>query len=578
MRNFFLLALLCLLTSNFSFAQQVQKKQNLDRYIIQDSLLIHTKDGAQISALTVRKKDFTGKLPALLTFTVYARESDIRKAIESADKGYVGIIAYTRGKRYSSSVFTPYEYDGADANEIIDWISKQSWSNQKVGMYGGSYSGFTQWAATKKLHPALKTIVPSASAAPGLDFPMTNNVFMSFTFPWTYYISNNKFLDEVDYNNNNFWNSVNEKWFQQGKAYTQLDSLAGRPANTLFRKWLAHPSYDQYWQNMIPYKNDFSKINIPVLTTTGYYDGGQITALYYLREHYKYNPKANHYLVIGPYGHFGSQGFPAAVYNGYKLDSVANLPIHTVIYQWFDYILKDGIKPAILKDKINYQVMGANQWKHAPSLAKMGNDSLTFYLSKEMNKSDYLLTSTKPKEGFIPQTIDFKDRSDTHSYYWARNITYDTLYHNGQLYMSDPLKEPMELTGAFTGKMRVSINKKDMDYSVALFELTPEGKYFYLSYFMGRASYAESPSVRKLLTPNKQTALPFSNTYLTSKKLNKGSRIVIIVNINKSSNEQINYGTGKDVNKETIADSGEPLQIKWFTNSYIKIPVWETKK
>jgi len=575
MRNLFLPLFLCLIITNFSFAQQVQKKLDLHQYIIDDRILIKTKDGAQISALSVRKKESAIKLPTIFIFTVYARESDLQKAIEAADKGYVGVVAYTRGKRYSPSPFIPYEYDGADANEVIDWITKQSWSNQKVGMYGGSYSGFTQWAATKKLHPALKTIVPSAAAAPGLDVPMTNNVFMSFTFPWTYYVSNNQFLDEADYNNNGLWNMVTEKWFQEGKAYTQLDSLAGRPENKMFRTWLAHPSYDRYWQHMIPYQKDFAKINIPILTTTGYYDGGQISALYYLKEHNKYNPKANHYLLIGPYGHFGSQGYPTAIYNRYKIDSVANIPIHDIIYQWFDYILKGGVKPAILKDKINYQVMGANQWKHAPSLASMTNDSLTFYLSNQLHKDSYLLSRTKPKpEKFVPQTIDFKDRSDTHSYYWAKNISYDTLYHNGQLYMSEPLREPMEFSGAFVGKMMVAINKKDMDYSVALFELTPEGKYFYLSYFMGRASYAGSPSVRKLLTPGEKVMLPFSNTYLTSKKLNKGSRIVIIVNINKNATEQINYGSGKEVNKETIADAGKPLQIKWFTDSYIKIPVW----
>ncbi len=568
MRTFFLLLFPCLIITSFSFAQQA------DQYIIQDSILIRTKDGAEISALTVRKKGSIAKMPAVLTFTIYARQSDLQKAIESADKGYIGVVAYTRGKRYSTSPFIPYEYDGSDANEVIDWITKQTWSNQKVGMYGGSYSGFTQWAATKKLHPALKTIVPSASAAPGLDVPMTNNVFMSFTFPWTYYVSNNQLLDEGDYNNNSFWNSVNEKWFQRGSAYTQLDSIAGRPKNKIFHTWLAHPSYDRYWQNMIPYKTEFSKINIPVLTTTGYFDGGQITALYYLREHYKYNPNANHYLLIGPYGHFGSQGYPAAIYNGYKIDSVAKIDIHDIIYQWFDYILKDEVKPAILKDKINYQVMGTNLWKHTSSLAKMGNDSLTFYLSSQLHKDGYLLSNVKPKaKDFVAQTIDFKDRSDTHSYYWARNVTYDTLYHNGQFYVSEPLKEPMEFSGNFTGKVTVEINKKDMDYSVALFELTPEGKYFYLSYFMGRASHSESPSARKLLTPGKKEILPFSNTYLTSKKLNKGSRIVVIVNINKSENEQVNYGSGKEVSKETIADAGEPLQIKWFTESYIKIPV-----
>ena len=117
------------------------------------------------------------------------------------------------------------------------------------------------------------------------------------------------------------------------------------------------------------------------------------------------------------------------------------------------------------------------------------------------------------------------------------------------------------------------INKKDMDYSVVLFELTPEGKYFYLSYFMGRASYAESPSQRKLLTPGKKESIPFSNTYISAKKLSKGSRIVVLVNINKSASEQINYGTGRDVSSESIKDAKEPLQVKWYNDSYIKLPI-----
>ena len=67
---------------------------------------------------------------------------------------------------------------------------------------------------------------------------------------------------------------------------------------------------------MIPYQEDSSKINIPVITTTGYYDAGQVSAMYYFREHYKYNSGVYHSLLIGPYGHFGLQGFPDAVYNG----------------------------------------------------------------------------------------------------------------------------------------------------------------------------------------------------------------------------------------------------------------------
>ena len=36
---------------------------------------------------------------------------------------------------------------------------------------------------------------------------------------------------------------------------------------------------------------------------------------------------------------------------------------------------------------------------------------------------------------------------------------------------------------------------------------------------------------------------------------------------------QINYGTGKDVSEETIKDASEPLEIKFYNDSFIKIPI-----
>jgi len=48
-----------------------------------------------------------------------------------------------------------------------------------------------------------------------------------------------------------------------------------------------------------------------------------------------------------------------------------------------------------------------------------------------------------------------------------------------------------------------------------------------------------------------------------SKKIEKGSRIVIVVNVNKNNNAQINYGTGRDVNSESIKDAEIPLKITY---------------
>ncbi len=576
MRVKFSLALLCLFCFKLSISQSFVDSLKRDtNYIIQDSILIQTKDGAWVSAWAMRKRNVKEQLNTILQFTIYARQTDIRKMKEAADKGYAGVMAYTRGKRYSPSETVPYEYDGRDVYDVIEWITQQPWSNKKVGMYGGSYNGFTQWASTKKLHPALKTIVPSASVAPGLDVPMTNNVSMSFIFPWIYYVSNNKFLDEKDYQGPH-WNELYEKWFQQGRTYRSLDTLLDRP-NKVFHRWLDHSVYDTFWQSMIPYKEEFTKINIPILSTTGYYDGGQIGEMYYYRELFKYNPDAEHYLLIGPYGHFGSQGFPDSVYNGYKIDDAARVPIHDIIYQWFDYIFKGAPKPAILKDKINYQVMGTNEWKHSPSLNKMANDSLVFYLTDKAPGNKYGLTTKKPSaNSFLHQRIDFGNRNSRNSYYYFNQVIYDKLFpNNGLLLLSDPLKQETELSGNFTGVLKAAINKKDMDFSVALFELMPDGRYFLLSYFMGRASYAKDIMHRNLLVPGKKETIPFTNSYMTSRKLARGSRIAIILNINKSAFEQINYGTGGDINKETIKDAGVPLNIKWFGDSYIKLPVWK---
>jgi hypothetical protein len=114
-----------------------------------------------------------------------------------------------------------------------------------------------------------------------------------------------------------------------------------------------------------------------------------------------------------------------------------------------------------------------------------------------------------------------------------------------------------------------------MDYSVVLYEVTPKGEYFELTYFLGRASYAHDMTKRILLQPDKITAIPFDQTKIVSRRLSKGSRLLIVLNVNKSRFAQINYGTGKDVSDESIADAKEPLKVKWFNSSYVEIPVSE---
>lgn len=570
---------LILIVSN-AFSQQTSRTKSEDlksAYDIQDSVLIKTRDGAFISAIVVRKKGNTIPKPVILQYTIYVRDKgrDVKSLKEAVDNGYVGVIAYTRGKRFSSSEIFPYEHDDNDAYDVIDWISKQEWCNGSVGMFGGSYNGFTQWAACKKMHPALKTIVPYVANRPGMGLPMENNIFVNPNYEWSFYVGNNKTLDTVAGEDRQRFRTMQNKWWKSGDAYKKLDSIDGTP-NRLFQRWIKHPSFDEYWQKMAPYKKDFTQINIPILTFDGYYNDSQNSSLYYIRELQKYNPKTPVYLIIGPYGHFGTQvGGESTLYE-YKVDSLALINIKKITYQWFDYILKNGTKPEMLKDKINYEVMGLNEWRSAGSLDKMANGFLKMYLTDRKSGRFYTLSNKKPtQKKYLYQEVDLADReTENNDYYPDPIIRKDIDTSSGFIFISDPLKEPILINGSFLGKIKASINKKDMDIGVTLYEVMPNGDYFHLSYFLGRASYAKDITKRNLLKPNQIETISFSNTHLVSKQLSIGSRLLVVINVNKNQFSELNYGTGKVVTEETIKDAKVPLKVKWYNDSFVKIPIW----
>ncbi|WP_431242802.1 CocE/NonD family hydrolase [Flavobacterium sp. P21] len=564
-----------------AFSQQTQATKSEDfksAYDIQDSVMIKTRDGALISAMIVQKKGNHTPKPIILQFTIYVRDKgrDLKSLKEAADKDYIGVIAYSRGKRFSPEEIFPYENEANDTYDVIDWISKQEWCNGRIGMYGGSYNGFTQWVACKKMHPALKTIVPAVANRPGMGLPMENNVFINPNYEWSFYVGNNKYLDTIAGNDRQRFRKMMFKWWETGTAYKKLDSIDGHP-NKLFQRWISHPSFDEYWQKMAPFEKDFAQINIPVLAFDGYYNDSQNSSLYYLRELQKYNPKAPIYLVIGPYGHFGTQMGGEKNLYGYTVDPTALFNIKKTTYEWFDYILKNGTKPEMLKDKINYQVLGTNEWRSAPSLDKMHNSFLKLYLTDKKSGQFYALENKKPSQKrSLYQEVDFADRQTFNNEYYPDPIIrkeIDTT--NGYAFISEPLKNPILINGSFLGEIKASINKKDMDLGVTLYEVLPNGEYFHLSYFIGRASYAKDSTKRILLDPNGIETISFSNTHLISKQLNKGSRLLVVINVNKNAFAQLNYGTGKEVSDETIKDAKEPLKIKWYNDSFIKIPIWK---
>lgn len=539
------------------------------RYHIDRDVRVATPDGAHIAALVVRPRN-APPLPGLLQFTIYANEDwSWGDAKTMAAHGYAGVVAYSRGKGRSPDAIAPFEHDGADAAAVIGWIAAQPWSDGRVGMFGGSYNSFAQWAALRQRPKALKAIATSASTAPGIDVPMEGGIFLNFMYPWPFYTTNNRWLDDATYNDAARWQALDSSWYASGRAYRELPAIDGQP-NPVFSRWLQHPAYDAYWQAMIPQGVEFAGIDIPVLAITGYFDGGQIGVLHYFREHLRHRPDADHTLLIGPYEHFSMQAGVPPMVQGYTVDPSARIDLQALRLEWFDHVFKGAPKPALLADRVNWQVMGSDAWRHADTLQAMAPEKQRWYLVPGAGTGRHGLSLKPQPRATSSQRVDFNDRSDAGWRPPSEVVNKALDPRLGLVFASAPLARDTEISGPFSGVLEFSVNKRDVDIAISVFELNADGDYLELAWWLQRASYASDRRERRLLKPNAPQRLVVQDTRLIGRQLSAGSRLVVSLGVVKQPDRELNQGSGREPADETVADAGEALQIAWRGSSYLE--------
>jgi putative CocE/NonD family hydrolase len=555
----------------------LEARDDARRYVTDEEILIPVPWRPTLHVRVTRPKGATGPLAALLELSI---DPSRNLAKEYAAHGYAGVAAYM--ERGRTIPFVPYQHDGEEARAIILWIAKQPWSDGRVAMVGEGYSGFTAWAAAARPPAPLKAIATSAPIAPGIDRPMVGGIFENSAYRWSLQVTNTNPSLDAGFEDDAVWRALNEKWYSSGRPYRDLGRIFGR-ANPIFIRWLNHPSYDRFWQTMVPFREQFAHLDIPILTTTGYFDDGEPAALYYFAEHQRYDAHADHTLLIGPYDdnviQHGSLTSP--VLRDYAIDAAARLDLRELRYQWLDHALKGAPLPSQLSGRINYEVMGANEWQHAPSFAALAAGAQRYYLDAAGSSADHrLLRRKSPKLAAIPQTIRFTDRSDAGWLPPNDLISRSLVTHNAVLYQSDPLPQATRMSGLITGRLDFAVNKLDMDLDIAMYELKSTGEYLRLFNPADelRLSYAADRVHRHLLKAGERQQVAFSGERMISRQLEQGSRLVMVLRVGKRPDREINYGTGGDVSDESLADGKVPLKIRWFNDSFIDVPVQPTPR
>jgi putative CocE/NonD family hydrolase len=541
-------------------------------------------DGVHLNATVYKPKD--GKpTPAIFTLTPYTMESSHPRGVYFSQHGYAFIAVDSRGRGNSEGIYEPFVNEAEDGHDIVEWLAGQPWCDGQVAMWGGSYAGFDQWLTLRESPPHLKTIVPVASVHSGVDL-FFGNIFSSLDMQWLTYISgvtrNTAITDD-----SNFWIEKFQEMYQNHLPYKELDRVVGNDS-TFFQTWIKHPQQDAYWDQMTLSSQQYDQVSLPILTITGHYDGDQAGALEYYRCHMnsKSNFKEAHYLVIGPWDHAGTRD-PKPEFGGLKFTESSLLDMNKLHTEWYDWTMKGGKKPAFLKKRVAYYVMGEEKWRYADSLEKIGAIPQKMYLCSSEGANDVFHSGRledhapigAPHDRFTYDPLDkrYSDLECEEIVDYLADQTYDlNLFGNGLVYHSEPFARDMEITGWVKLFAWMELDVPDTDFTVTLSEVLPHGKVIKLTQDWLRARYRESMRVEKLVTPGETNLYTFKGFTFFSRRIAKGSRLRLILSCPNTIYLQKNYNSGGRVAEESGKDARTAHVTLYHDKdhpSYLELPV-----
>jgi uncharacterized protein len=547
-------------------------------YDLRWGVKIPMRDRVELNATLYLPKTPDGSLPktpVIFTLTPYISDTYHPRGAYFASYGYVFALVDVRGRGNSGGEFEPFANDPRDGHDVVEWLAKQPFCDGKVAMWGGSYAGFDQWATAKEFPPHLATIVPAAAAHPGLDFPSSNNIGISYDVQWFTLTSGHTPQDNL-FGDQKFWHTKFLDAYKKHLPFKSLDSFLGNPSVN-FQRLLKHPTADAYYDAMLPTREQFQKITTPILTITGQYDGDELGALTYYRDHLanaSAQARARHFLVIGPWDHAGTRT-PTDQVAGVKFGPGAIVDLNDLHRQWYDWTMKAGPKPVFLKNQVTYYLLapgnsGANgEWKYADNFEALTANPKTFYLDSKNGDANGVFRSgslnekqpTNGADAFVYDPMDLrrgenvegtdpKEKTAAIDQTFALNIGKD-----GLVYHTDPLANETPLIGCPAVNLWLSIDTPDVDLECDLYEIQPDGTSIALWSDLRRLRYRESLREAKLVKPGEIVRCDFSPGLFVARRLMKGSRLRLMVTAVNSILWQKNYCSGGVVADETAKDA-----------------------
>ena len=527
--------------SQYAYAQEDIFKKLQEIAIIEQKVMMPMRDGVRLATDIYRPKT-DQKVPIIFSKTPYnfngwgdgeQKQNSYQGALDAVKHGYAYVVQNERGKFFSEGdwdILGPPTTDGYDA---FSWMTKQSWSNSKIGTLGCSSTAEWQMAVAALDHPAHAAMVPMGFGA-GVGrvgpFMEQGNWYrggaqqMLFT-AWLYGTQVDAFARPLFQKTassedlarvSRFYDLAPEMpkvdW-AQGLRYLPVQDIIknSNGQKGIYEKMIVRKPNDPEWYKGGLY-HDNMPFGVPSYWFASWYDvstGPNLALFNHVRKNgVDAQVRDNQFLVIAPTLHCAYKRATENTIVGERSVGDARLDYDAMTYGWFDFWLK-GENNDVVKNmpRVKYYTMGSNKWQTSDAWPPATSEMTTYYLSSAGRANslygDGKLTTKPLGKDEKPDAFAYDPAFPVPSY--GGNVCCTgTAVQGGAfdqhqmetrqdilVYTTEPFANGVELTGSIETTLYVASDAKDTDFTVKLVDVYPDGKAYNLDETILRARYRD---------------------------------------------------------------------------------------
>lgn len=549
---------------------------------IEKDVEFELRDGTVLRADVYRPVDHQEKLPVLLLRIPYnkavAQSIVYHHPSWYARQGYIVAVQDTRGRFASDGEFDPLRTEAEDGYDSVGWAAGLPGSSGKVGVYGFSYAGATQLLAATQRPPALACCAPGFTSSDYYaDWTYEGGALnLAFIVSWTMQLL--AIPDALRRGRPDVAELIARRVGNLPELYSerplgQFSLLDGTGVAPFFFDWLAHDTRDDYWQQ-ISLEHRYDSIDVPCLHFGGWFDVFATGTVHNFAElaadSDKRNDPGHHQLIMGPWlhipwgPHVGSANFGREAKNR----------LNEAQLRWFDRWLK-GNASRETDSPVQLFVMGTDRWRTADEWPPRDCYEQSWFLHSDGRANSLSSTGSLTREvpgEELPDVFVFDPGNPAPSA-GGRSCCDPTVTPMGVacqkpvevrndvlLYTTEPLQEPMEVTGDVRLVLHAATSAVDTDWVVRLTDVDETGKSVNVCQGILRARFHTGLEDPHELTPGEcyDYTIPLGPT---SWEFRVGHCLRVQVTSSDFPAHDVNTNTGKPVGQVELLDGIVATQV-----------------